>query len=96
MKWLKRLTVIVGTFYRYRLAGLCVSLMGSGWICALLKMMPQSSKLKNEPPAVRLRLALESLADFHQVRAGFVHTPRFDSARLRRRTGKAARQSAAF
>ncbi|MCV6683707.1 ubiquinone biosynthesis regulatory protein kinase UbiB [Neisseria meningitidis] len=61
MKWLKRLTVIVGTFYRYRLAGLCASLMGSGWICALLKMMPQSSKLKNEPPAVRLRLALESL-----------------------------------
>ncbi|PKU01550.1 ubiquinone biosynthesis regulatory protein kinase UbiB, partial [Neisseria meningitidis] len=51
MKWLKRLTVIVGTFYRYRLAGLCASLMGSGWICALLKMMPQSSKLKNEPPA---------------------------------------------
>lgn len=54
-------------------------------------------QIENEPPAVRLRLALESLGtDFHQVRAGFVHTPRFDSARLRRRTGKAARQSAAF
>ncbi len=76
MKWLKRLTVIVGTFYRYRLAGLCVSLMGSGWICALLKMMPQSSKLKNEPPAVRLRLALESLGRFSSSSGRFCpHAP---------------------
>ena len=61
MKWLKRLTVIVGTLYYYRLAGLCAGLVRRGWIYGLLKMMPQSSRFKNEPPPVRLRLALESL-----------------------------------
>ncbi|MGP1365021.1 ubiquinone biosynthesis regulatory protein kinase UbiB [Neisseria sicca] len=61
MKRLKRIKTILRTLYLYRLAELFAALVRPGWARTLLKMLPQSSELENEPPAVRLRLALESL-----------------------------------
>jgi len=61
MKRLKRIKTILRTLYLYRLAELFAALVRPGWARTLLKMLPQSSEFENEPPAVRLRLALESL-----------------------------------
>ena len=61
MKLLKRIKTILRTLYLYRLAELFAALVRPGWARTLLKMLPQSSEFENEPPAVRLRLALESL-----------------------------------
>ena len=61
MKRLKRIKTILRTLYLYRLAELFAALVRPGWTRTLLKMLPQSSELENEPPAVRLRLALENL-----------------------------------
>ena len=96
MNRLKRIKTILCTLYRYRLAELIASLVRPGWARTFLNMLPQSSKFKHEMPAVRLRLALESLGPIF-IKFGQVLStrPRFDSARLRGRTGKAARQSAA-
>ena len=80
MNRLKRIKTILCTLYRYRLAELIASLVRPGWARTFLNMLPQSSKFKHETPAVRLRLALEAGADFHQIRTGIVHATRFDSA----------------
>ena len=61
MNRLKRIKTILCTLYRYRLAELIASLVRPGWARTFLNMLPQSSKFKHETPAVRLRLALESL-----------------------------------
>ena len=61
MKRLKRIKTILRTLYLYHLAELFTALVRPGWARTLLKMLPQSSEYENEPPAVRLRLALESL-----------------------------------
>ena len=61
MNRLKRIKTILCTLYRYRLAELIASLVRPGWARTFLNMLPQSSKFKHEMPAVRLRLALESL-----------------------------------
>jgi len=61
MKRLKRIKTILRTLYLYRLAELFAALVRPGGARTLLKMLPQSSEFENEPPAVRLRLALESL-----------------------------------
>ena len=61
MKRLKRIKTILRMLYLYRLAELFAVFVRPGWARTLLKMLPQSSELENEPPAVRLRLALESL-----------------------------------
>ena len=61
MNRLKRIKTILCTLYRYRLAELIASLVRPGWARTFLNMLPQSSKFKQEMPAVRLRLALESL-----------------------------------
>ena len=61
MKRLKRIKTILRTLYLYHLAELFATLVRPGWARTLLKMLPQSSEFENEPPAVRLRLALESL-----------------------------------